>query len=439
MERKNKIINFIKALIIIAVATVIVIGANKILLLKSQDGISQLQSLYKQPENSIDVIFSGSSKIYCDVATGVLWEKYGIAAYDLGGAEAPSWVSYYQIKEALRTQRPKVICYEVSVTAMYSWLVQANNWASDNAYGMKWSSNRIDMLKVNSDEDDFYPRLNPYNIMHGRYKDLCENDFTNVNNSVNYKGFYPRERIEEFETPDVSGITETTPCSEKEEEYIRKIIELARSEDIPLILIVSPYVITEDEQKIINYVGQLASSENVRFIDFNRKYEELGMDFSTDMADSGHLSPNGTYKYAMCLGSLRREEYDVPDRRGDDRYVSWDWDAALQNYERNDQIIRRSGDAAEVLEHITDGYVVFLINGEAANIIYNNEVVDKGEGDFRLMYKLDGDSFLFEKRNDKGKDVYALFINDDEYVEDYNNVMIIYDAVRHEYVSTVNF
>ena len=59
---------------------------------------------YSRSFNSIDVIFSGSSKVYCDIATGVLWEKYGIAAFDLGGAEAPSWGSYYQLKEALKTQ-----------------------------------------------------------------------------------------------------------------------------------------------------------------------------------------------------------------------------------------------------------------------------------------------------------------------------------------------
>ena len=60
MEKKSKIINFIKALIIIAVATVIVIGLSKILLLKSEDGINQFQAFYKQPENSIDVIFFSS-------------------------------------------------------------------------------------------------------------------------------------------------------------------------------------------------------------------------------------------------------------------------------------------------------------------------------------------------------------------------------------------
>ena len=204
---KTKIINFIKMLIIIATAVVIVCVLSKILVLKSEDGINQFDALYKQPENSIDVFFVGSSKVYCDIATGVLWEKYGIASFDLGGAEAPAWVSYYQLKEALRRQRPKVICYEVSVPAMYPDILnQSTEWATDNTYGMKWNSNRTEQLRANSEtEEDYRTRLNPFNIMHGRYNDLQENDFTNVRNTARYKGFDPREKIVEMETPDISG------------------------------------------------------------------------------------------------------------------------------------------------------------------------------------------------------------------------------------------
>ena len=228
MERKIKLINFIKGTLIVVTAIAILAGLSRLLVLKSEDGINQFDAFYKQPENSIDVIFSGSSKVYCDIATGVLWDNYGIAGFDLGGAEAPSWVSYYQLKEALRSQKPKVIFYEVSVAAMYNFMYQKHSWATDNTYGMKWNSNRIDQLRVNSENKDFYLRLNPFNIMHGRYKDLNENDFLDVRNTANYKGFDPREATAPQERPDVENVTELTACSEKEEEYTRKIISLAK-------------------------------------------------------------------------------------------------------------------------------------------------------------------------------------------------------------------
>ena len=440
MEKHTKLLNFIKALLIITTAVGLLIGMSKILLLKSEDGINQFQAFYKQPENSIDVIFSGSSKVYCDIATGVLWKNHGIAAFDLGGAEAPSWVSYYQLKEALKTQHPKVICYEVSIAAMDDRFTQANNWATDNSYGMKYNSNRFDQLRVNSEEEEYYERLNPYNIMHGRYKDLVENDFTNVRDSVNYKGFDPRERIHEKETPDNADITECVPCTDKEQEYIKKIITLAKDEGIGIILFASPYCVEPEEQEKLNYIGTIAESENVEFIDFNRRYDELGMDFSTDMADSGHLNYSGNYKFSDYFGSILKEKYDFPDHSGDDRYVSWDWDAAYQEYERKDLAIQNAENGDEVVGLCGNGYIIFGVKDGNAVIIDSLENVAEAGPGFRIPYSNGEDDFLFiEEGEGDVKHFCSLFINDMEITENYGNILFVYDSITHQFVRSIYF
>lgn len=440
MEKKSKLINFIKAMIIIVTAVIIVAGLSKILVLKSEDGINQFDALYKQPENSIDVIFLGSSKVYCDISTGVLWDNHGIASFDLGGAEAPAWVSYYQLKEALKTQSPKVIFYEVSVAAMYPTLFQADNWAADNSYGMKWNSNRIDQLRVNSEEDDFYVRLNPFNVMHGRYKDLEENDFVNVRSTADYKGFDPREDTRTYERPDVAAYTDVEPCSEKAEEYIGKIIELGKSRNIPVVLIASPYRVPESEQSIINYIKTIAEKEGAKFIDFNQKYDDIGIDFETDMADFNHLNYNGNYKYSDYFGKLLKSEFDIPDRRGDDRYISWEQDAALQRSERCDLMISKSDDAGEILTLAKDGYIIFAVNNGIGRIIENGEIVEDTDSSIRLTYRSGDDTFLFvEEGEGDAKHYISLFVNDVQYKEDYENILFVYDAVRHEYIRSITY
>ncbi len=440
---KTKIINFIKMLIIIATAVVIVCVLSKILVLKSEDGINQFDALYKQPENSIDVFFVGSSKVYCDIATGVLWEKYGIASFDLGGAEAPAWVSYYQLKEALRRQRPKVICYEVSVPAMYPDILnQSTEWATDNTYGMKWNSNRTEQLRANSEtEEDYRTRLNPFNIMHGRYNDLQENDFTNVRNTARYKGFDPREKIVEMETPDISGVTTAAPCSEKAEEYARKIIELAKQEDIPILFFASPCEARESEQEIINYMWQIAQSEGVPYIDFNTRYEEIGMDYSKDMSVGNHLSYTGNYKFSSYFGQILKDEYDIPDRRGDSRYASWDWDATYQNYERQDLLINQTEDAAEIMNLASQGYLIFGINEDKGCVIENGELVagDPDQTEIRVTYESGDNAFLLKDWYNKGEHMVSLFVNDTEYIEYYGNILFIYDNINHRYVRSIYF
>lgn len=440
---KTKIINFIKMLIIIATAVVILCVLSKILVLKSEDGINQFDALYKQPENSIDVFFVGSSKVYCDIATGVLWEKYGIASFDLGGAEAPAWVSYYQLKEALRRQRPKVICYEVSVPAMYPDILnQSTEWATDNTYGMKWNSNRTEQLRANSEtEEDYRTRLNPFNIMHGRYNDLQENDFTNVRNTARYKGFDPREKIVEMETPDISGVTTAAPCSEKAEEYARKIIELAKQEDIPILFFASPCEARESEQEIINYMWQIAQSEGVPYIDFNTRYEEIGMDYSKDMSVGNHLSYTGNYKFSSYFGQILKDEYDIPDRRGDGRYASWDWDATYQNYERQDLLINQTEDAAEIMNLASQGYLIFGINEDKGCVIENGELVsgDPDQTEIRVTYESGDNAFLLKDWYNKGEHMVSLFVNDTEYIEYYGNILFIYDNINHRYVRSIYF
>ncbi len=437
--KSKKSINVLKTIIICVLAVVIISGLFKILLLKSEDGINQLQALYKQPQDSIDVIFLGSSKVYCDIATGVLWDNYGIASFDLGGAEAPSWVSYYQLKEALKTQNPKVVCYEVSVSAMYDMLTQANNWASDNNYGMKWNSNKIEMLRIDSEEKQFRERLNPFNLMHGRYNDLSENDFRNVRSAANYKGFDPRENVMELDTPDMGSVSGSEPCTEKEEEYINKLIELMKEENIPIVLFASPYQVTEREQKILNYVGDIASAQNVEFIDFNKKYNDIGMDFSCDMADTGHLNYSGNYKFTDYFGSILKSEYDLPDRRGDSRYVSWEWDAAFQNYERNDLRLLDVEDVGEIMSMTKEGYLVFAVGDDKACIFNDGEVVAEGDSDFRLAYESGGDSFILSEKMLKGHHLISLFVNDDEYEVPYDNTLFVYDKIRHEYIKSQYF
>ena len=437
MDKNTKLINFIKGIIIIALAVLIVVGALKILTLKSEDGINQFDAFYKQEDNTVDVIFLGSSHVFCDIATGVLWDNYGMASFDLAGAEAPAWVSYYQLKEALRHQRPKLICFEASVADDIYY--QKDEWAADNSFGMKWNSNRIEQLRVNSEGDDFYKRLNPYNIMHGRYKDLEENDFRDIRNTANYKGFDPRENIVPEEAPEIDDITECEPCPEKAEEYIRKIIELAKQENIPIVLFISPYGVNEHEQKVFNYIGTIAESEGVEFIDYNRHIKEMGLDYATDIGDAAHLNYTGNYKFSDYLGKTLKERYDIPDRRGDDRYSSWDWDAAFQRNERCDLKIKNSNDLTDIMSLTQYEYLVFAVSDGSAVIFDNNVPVESSEGHFRLTYKCGNDSFLFLDEEEGSVHTCSLFVNDTEYKEEYGNIIFVYDKVTHRFIKAMRY
>ena len=142
----------IKIILFILCAALIMLFVMKILRFKSPDGIDQMHAFYENEENTVDVLFLGSSHMYTNVNTGMLWSDYGIAAYDLGGADQPFWNTYYFMTEALKTQKPKVIVAEI-----YSATVQKTHfqgvWTIENLFGMNFNPNFIESAKESIAED----------------------------------------------------------------------------------------------------------------------------------------------------------------------------------------------------------------------------------------------------------------------------------------------
>ena len=124
--KKNKVrIGFLVLLIV----TVYLV--SNIFRIKSPHGINQLEGLYWQPDQAIDVVMMGTSHIHCGVNTALLWEKYGIAAYDYSGAEQPLWMTYYYLRELYKYQDPKVVILDMYAPARFKEDYQYD-WISEN-------------------------------------------------------------------------------------------------------------------------------------------------------------------------------------------------------------------------------------------------------------------------------------------------------------------
>lgn len=105
--------------------------------------------------------------------------------------------------------------------------------------------------------------------------------------------------------------------TKKSEKYLRKIIAYAKKKQTPLLLISAPYVITKEDKMTYNQIAEIAAQEDVTFIDFNEYYEDMGLDFTTDFNDESHLNYHGSVYLQDYLGNYLKENYILPDRRGD--------------------------------------------------------------------------------------------------------------------------
>ena len=64
-------------------------------------------------KDKVDVLCVGSSHLYMGINPLQMYEDKGIAAYDLAIMSQAPWQSYYYIREACRSQRPRLILFDV--------------------------------------------------------------------------------------------------------------------------------------------------------------------------------------------------------------------------------------------------------------------------------------------------------------------------------------
>lgn len=318
--------SIIKVVCFMLIFAAVFASFTRIYSFKYNDGIYGLQVFYEQNKNINDVIFVGSSQVFENINTEVLWEEYGIASFDLAGSIQPIWNSYFYINEALKTQSPRLIVLDLfgvlekEEFADYVRVVK-------NTYGMRMSADKINAIKVSASEDKWNNHFWEIPTYHMRYNELSCADYLpnqGVANWEAWKGFgintatTVMERPEGFQTDEIGEITE------KVEEYLKKICQLCQDNDVALLLIKAPSITDDGRTMKYNRAAEIAKEYDVPFIDFNRFYDEMELDFSEDMADNYHLNYKGNVKYTRYLAEYIKNHYEIPDHRGEALYESYD-------------------------------------------------------------------------------------------------------------------
>jgi len=337
---------------------------------KSYDGSLMMQTFYEQPVNSIDLLCIGSSHTFIDINTGVLWDRYGIPSYVLGGSLQPFWNTYYNLREAVKTQSPRLIILEA-----YACNIDPENidrgMIINNVSGMRWNMNKLESIRAGvCDTDGLVDYTLLFEEFHNRYSELgmfdIAGDMGDVVKTDNWKGFYDYLRTEFRTCPNFNEGVEAVPIPNKEEYYYRLIIEFCQEQGIPLLVIVSPDASYNDLARAhYLYAADIAEEYGVDFIDFNEYYDDIGIDFSYDFGDIGHLNYRGNRKFTSYLGDYITDNFDMPDRSSDQTglYDSWNEnyrynEARVINYELTQT--NDLHDYISMLNDLSDDYDVFV-------------------------------------------------------------------------------
>ncbi|SDB45853.1 hypothetical protein [Butyrivibrio sp. INlla16] len=299
--------------------------ADRILNFKTEHGVVQARAFYSQPKNTVDVAFLGSSHVHCDINTAYLWERFGIAGYDYSAAEQPLWITYYYLQEFCKYQNPGLVVIDLYSPARFKDDYQYN-WLGDNVYGMRFSLTKLQMLHDACEPDrygDYFPSISAW---HSEYKSVQIPDVIQQlkkDDLEAFKGYTPYMNVSVQPEPELNE-TRSGGFTAKSELYLMKIIEYTRAHDIDLFLMVSPYITISEDETVYNRIKEIAEQYDVSFISTNYNYQDMGLNFSTDFNDASHLNYLGSCKFTEFLGHEIKERFDIPDRRGQNGYESWD-------------------------------------------------------------------------------------------------------------------
>lgn len=311
---------------------------------------------YAEENDTLDVVMIGSSPVYPFYSAPKLWGEYGITCYPLSSHVQRPSAALPLLKEAYKTQEPQVVVFEMRMYTMEDGDMESNMaYARGVTDNMKYSMNRIyainRLVAEPSERYTYYFDIFKY---HSNWKTMVLPDQIacfRYEKSHPLKGFVIRDEVgplEEERIPVCTDLKETMAIPAEQEARLYELLDYLKEQEQQALFIVSPYRIEPKEQMMFNYMKPIIASYGYDFINMNEYYEEIGIDFATDYYDyGGHVNALGAEKCTAFLGKLL-EEFELPDKRDEQGYKSWD--KAYQLYcEKSEQAIDL------IYQHIQDG------------------------------------------------------------------------------------
>ena len=322
-----KVKTVIRVILIIVLFILLFVFLNMLLQPKYMETLvegSMISQYYNEPKDH-EVIFIGDCEVYANFSPMVMYEEQGIKAYVRGSSQQLIWQSYQILKETLKYEKPKVVVFNVN-----SMRYDKDSDKVNEAYNrltidkMKWSKEKIDIIKDSMTEDEtFISYIFPILRYHSRYDELTLEDlkylFTRKNNT--YNGFLINKNIKGVTSLPTQRRLAQTEFNEECYDYLDKITNLCKENDIKLVLIKAPslypYWYDEYDEQIRKY----AEEKEIDYYNLKNNVEEIGIDYSVDTYDGGlHLNLTGATKLSSFFARLLKENYELTDYRGDAVY-----------------------------------------------------------------------------------------------------------------------
>lgn len=293
------------------------------------------------PENTLDVVFFGSSIFDHAISPNILWNEAGIASYNMSA----SIHSYTFAEQNLRTalelntspayavflpeEMHRETVYNTEVLSAYQKLIlsQPTIHRKVQAIFAYWEDMEEQQSKI-SKLDLVIPLL----AFHKRWKSLFPSDFQPDSTFLQEDPAFMLGQTRALESMDISQFIEQPAENDFQKICLwgvkgwRDIFELCKAQGItPIVLRLPPFTSLRTDE-VIALENQFFDYYGAIVFDYSTDDEMAHMDwdYTRDFSDEGHMSFFGAAKLCADLAQKLSQLPGIEDHRGDERFAVWD-------------------------------------------------------------------------------------------------------------------
>lgn len=298
-------------------------------------------NFHKEPDNSLDVVFLGSSSTYHSISSVHAYEKHGFTSFPYALAGAPCSMWKPAIKDILNHQNPKLVVIDVfgggydldylENRTYPLFIVMTNARYSIDKY--KSAVELSERTEGVSPLTYFFPII--------KYHSSIPSSLLNVSDRIKagisapgspLKGSYLRTKAKRFKKVQPFTFSEETKAlDESTEETIVDFIDYCASKDVKLLFVKYPSVIPADDEDEVNVhlrsnrILEIAKEKGCSTLNLQKGFYEVGLDESQDFQNHGHTNIRGQKKITDYLGRYIRDEFGIePSELSADNKKAWD-------------------------------------------------------------------------------------------------------------------
>lgn len=299
-----------------------------------------IKGFFKEPDNTIDVLLIGASELYSGFCSTRAWSEYGYTSYALSYAGMPAQIYKQALMRALKTQKPKMIAFEVNgflhgdkydknPGKIHAWF--------DNA-GIDSDGEKFIKEKIPEDKQTEY--FFPFYKYHSNWK---KPDIT-LRNALGrlFLAIEPYSYCKAFATTNTTKkdnkIKNRKAVLEKrQKDELKELLDFCKDSGFKQVLFFrSPHCIKTTNFKVIEEVQQMVESYGYSFENFENSYDEIKLNTKTDFYNYEHMNVYGMEKFTKFLGEYIKNNYDVKTEHSKETVDMWNKCAVI-----NEENIKR--------------------------------------------------------------------------------------------------